>query len=187
MRFPSRTMVVSAVLLFLATPAAVHAAYTSAVVGSTATMTGDAAGDTLTITQAGGLFSHNRFAVDPGFNSAFDFDTAVAGDQTVSSTTGIININAGDGNDVIAFGDGINVRGAIDGGAGIDTIDFSAYTTAVRANLGLGTTGLAATLGADQENPPTTSTGDGHGDRHQLQHHHTHLRHRGDCYGPDAC
>ena len=27
---------------------------------------------------------------------------------------------------------------------------------ASRANLGLGTTGLGATLGADQENPPTT-------------------------------
>ena len=54
------------------------------------------------------------------------------------------------------FGDGINMRGTIDGGPGIDTLDYSAYTTAVAANLGLGTTGLSATLGADQENPPTT-------------------------------
>ena len=69
----------------------------------------------------------------------------------MSSTTGVININAGDGNDTIALGDGINVRGAIDGGPGTDTIDYSASTTAVAANLGLGTTGLSATLGADQE------------------------------------
>src|SRR5438094_5987465 len=105
MPFPSRTIAIPAVLFCLASPGAVEAAYTSTVAGSTATMTGDAAGDTLTITQAGGLFSHNRFAAgDPGFNSAFDFDTAVAGDQTLSSTTGIININAGDGNDTIALG-----------------------------------------------------------------------------------
>ncbi|PYR45191.1 MAG: hypothetical protein DMF89_25715 [Acidobacteria bacterium] len=157
MWFRSHTVAVVAALLCLA-PAAVEAAYTSTVAGSTATMTGDAAGDTLTITQAGGLFSHNRFAAgDPGFNSAFDFDTAVAGDQTLSSTTGIININAGDGNDTIALGDGVNIRGAIDGGPGTaDTLDYSAYSTAISANLGLGTTGLTATLGADQENPATT-------------------------------
>jgi hypothetical protein len=153
-------LVVSAVLLLLATPSVVHAAYTSTVAGAVATMTGDAASDTLTITQAGGLFQHNR-AGDPGFNSAFDFNTAVAGDQTVSATTGVININAGDGNDIIALGDGINIRGAIDGGPGIDTIDYSASTTAIVANLGLGTTGLSATLGADQENPPTGSAATG--------------------------
>ena len=120
-------------------------------------MTGDVAGDTLTITQSGGLFRHNRFtAGDPGFNSDFDFDSVTAGDQTLASASGVININAGDGNDTIALGDGINVRGAIDGGLGIDTIDYSASTTAVAANLGLGTTGLSATLGGDQEVPPTT-------------------------------
>ena len=77
------------------------------------------------------------------------------------SATGIININAGDGNDTIALGDGVNIRGTIDGGAGIDTLDYSAYTTSVIANLGLGTTGLSATLGADQENPPTAHAGTG--------------------------
>jgi hypothetical protein len=159
-QFRSRTLAVAAVMLFLAAPAAVEAAYTSAVAGSVATMAGDAAGDTLTITQAGGLFQHNRFtAGDPSFSSSFDFNTAVAGDQTVSATTGIIVVNAGDGNDSIVLGDGINLRGAVDGGPGTDTLDYSAYTTAVGANLGLGTTGLTATLGADQENPPTTHAG----------------------------
>src|SRR5687768_9924934 len=116
---PSRTIAIVAVLLFLANPAAVFAAYTSTVVGSTATMIGDAAGDSLSITQSGGLFSHNR-AGDPGFNSGFDFDTTVAGDQTIASGSGIINIAAGDGNDSIVLADGINLRGAIDGGGGVD-------------------------------------------------------------------
>jgi hypothetical protein len=53
-------------------------------------MTGDGADDTLTITQSGGLFSHNRSG-DPGFNSSIDFYTTLAGDQTPSSTSGTID------------------------------------------------------------------------------------------------
>ncbi len=163
MRFPWRTIAVSAVLLFLANPSAVYAAYTSTVVGSIATMTGDAGSDALTITQSGGLFRHLRFSLggDPGFNSDFDFDTTVPGDQTVSATTGTININAGDGNDQIVLNN-VDLRGTIDGGPGNDTISYAFFGGAdVFANLGLGTTGLAATLGADQENPPTTSAATG--------------------------
>jgi hypothetical protein len=162
-QFALRTMGVGlAALLLVSAPAAVEAAYTSTVVGTVATMTGDASGDTLTITQSGGLFQHNRAtAGDPGFNSDFDFDSATAGDQTIASASGTININAGDGNDTIALGDGINVRGAVDGGLGTDTIDYSASTASIFANLGLGTTGLSATLGANQENPPTTHTATG--------------------------
>jgi CHRD domain len=146
-------MVVAAVLFWLTGPVLAEASYTSMVVGSVATMIGDGADDTLTITQSGGLFSHNR-AADPGFNSSIDFDSTVAGDQTMSSATGIININAADGHDSIVLGDGIDLRGVVDGGPGLDTIDYTASTSAVSANLGLGTTGLIATLGSDQENPP---------------------------------
>ncbi len=156
----ARTIAVSAALLFLAHPSAVYAAYTSTLTGLTATMTGDAGSDTLSISQSGGLFQHNRFG-DPGFNSAFDFNTAVAGDQTLAATTGIINIIAGDGNDVIVLADGINLRGTVDGGAGIDVLDYAAFTTSVSVNLGLNANGLAATLGADQEVPPTTHLGVG--------------------------
>ncbi len=155
------TIGVFTVLLFLANPSAVYAAYTSTVVGSTATMTGDAANDLLSITESGGLFRHNRSLLDTGFNSDADFDTTVLGDQTVASTTGIININAGDGHDTIALGNGINLRGAIDGGVGVDTISYSTSTAGITANLGLGTTGLSATLGSDQENPPTTHAATG--------------------------
>ena len=86
----------------------------------------------------------------------------------------------------IVLGDGIDLRGAIDGGLGIDTIDYSAYTTAIRANLGLGTTGLSATLGGDQENPADHPRRHRHGDRHQLQHRHAHVRHHRDRVGPAA-
>jgi hypothetical protein len=162
-RLAVRTIVVSGVLLVLATPSAVDAAYTSTVSGSSATMTGDGASDTLSITHEGGLFRHNRFtAGDPLFSSDFDFNTAVAGDQVVVSDSGIININAGGGNDSIALGNGVDLRGAIDGGPGTaDLIDYSAYTTGIAANLGLGTTGLSATLAGNQEVPPTIHAGTG--------------------------
>ena len=159
-RVPARTIACAAVLLFVANPSLVYANYTSTVVGSTATMVGDAASDTLEITQSGGFFSHNR-AGDPGFNSALDFDSNDAGDQMVSSATGIINIDAGDGGDIIRLGDGVDLRGTIDGGGGTDRLDYSAFTTGVRVNLGLGTTGLSATLGGDQEVPATTHAGTG--------------------------
>ena len=40
-----------------------------------------------------------------------------------------------------------------------DKLNMAAFTSAVRVNLGLGTSGLSATLGSDQENPPTTHAG----------------------------
>src|SRR5688500_14998451 len=134
-----------AALVVLCLPGSSEAAFTSTVSGDTATMTGDSSGDTLTITASGGLFQHNR-AADPGFNSAFDFDTTVAGDQTVADT-GTIDINAGGGNDTIAIGNGIDLKGIVDGGAGTDTLSYAAYTTPIWANLGLGITGMTATLG----------------------------------------
>ena len=162
MRFPSRAFAVAAVLLCLAMPAAVEAAYTSAVVGSVANMTGDASIDTLVISSAGGVFRHNRWTQgDPGFNSDFDFDSTVAGDQTIDAATGVVNINAGDGDDMIVL-DNVDLRGTIDGGAGInDSLDYRSFSTAIHANLGLGTTGLNATLGPDQQAPPATSAATG--------------------------
>jgi hypothetical protein len=109
-------------------------AYTATLAGTTATFTGDAASDTLTFTVAGGLLQHNRFTLgDPGFNSAADFDTTVAGDQTLSAdfATAIVNVNAGDGDDIIDVGDEGTVAGdtvnavfQIDGQGGNDEMDF---------------------------------------------------------------
>lgn len=60
-------------------------AFTSALVGATATVVGDGAADTLVLTTSGGLLQHNRFGIDPGFNSDFDWDIAVPGDQTLAA------------------------------------------------------------------------------------------------------
>src|SRR5262245_46585077 len=105
MQFVSRTIAVAAVLFFLTSPSTLYASFTSAASGSTATMSGDTSGDTLTISDVGGLYRHNRFtAGDAGFNSDFDFDSTAAGDQTISSNFGTLNINAGGGNDTVTFG-----------------------------------------------------------------------------------
>src|SRR4051812_44727000 len=78
-----RVVLVTAVAL-LSVPVAAEAAYTSSIAGSIVTMTGDANGDALVITNSGGLLMHNRYG-DAGFNSAFDFDPGVAGDQVLAA------------------------------------------------------------------------------------------------------
>jgi uncharacterized repeat protein (TIGR01451 family) len=73
--------------------------------GDTATFVGGYTDDALVIDQSGGLLRHNRFDVDPGFNSPFDFDSTIAGDQTLSATTAThIVVNGGDGNDTVIVG-----------------------------------------------------------------------------------
>ena len=71
------------------------------------------------------------------------------------------NLTGGSDADNFVFEDGDSVTGTIDSGVGTDLLDYTAYTSALGINLGLSTTGLSATFGADQENPPTASTATG--------------------------
>ncbi|WP_254513390.1 dockerin type I domain-containing protein [Anatilimnocola floriformis] len=79
--------------------------YTATLAGAAAVLTGNGTGDTLIIDQSGGLLRHNRLG-DAGFNSAFDFDTTVAGDQTLAaSAASSITVNTvGAGADIVQFG-----------------------------------------------------------------------------------
>ncbi len=57
---------------------------------------------------------------------------------------GVENLTGGSADDTFAFADGASVRGVIAAGDGTDTLDYSAYTTAVAVDLGGGTaTGTA--------------------------------------------
>ncbi len=70
----------------------------------------------------------------------------------VLSTAVPTNIFAGGGNDSIVFADGATLSGGEPNGeGGTDTLDYTAYTTPVAANLGLGVTGLSAVLDGGQE------------------------------------
>jgi uncharacterized repeat protein (TIGR01451 family) len=112
------------------------------------------------------------------FNGGSDTDTLIGPDATntwnitgsdsgnisgaiIISFATVENLTGRTGADTFIFSDGANVSGNIDGGAGTDTLNYGAYTTAVAANLGLGTAGLTATLGGNQEVPPTASAATG--------------------------
>lgn len=81
-------------------------AFTMSLAGLTATVIGDGATDTLQISSDAGLLVHNRFAAgDPGFNSAFDFDNVVPGDQTVgANNSSSLVIDVGGGLDAVVLG-----------------------------------------------------------------------------------
>ncbi len=81
-------------------------AYAAALVGTAANFAGDSTNDTLLITAIGGLLSHNRFAAgDPGFASAFDFDSSMPGVQTLAAdTASTVAINLGLGTHTIILG-----------------------------------------------------------------------------------
>lgn len=102
-----RLCAISAAAASLLTVNPVTAAFVSTVSGGNVTMSGDSAGDILNIYVEGGLLEHNRStAGDAGFNSNFDFDTNLSGDQTISAAAApILTLNGGTGNDSITVND----------------------------------------------------------------------------------
>jgi Ca2+-binding RTX toxin-like protein len=86
---------------FAAIAAPAKAAVSSASIdGGTATLNLDNADDNVTVSVSGGLLVHGQ--TTGGLNSGSDWDSAVAGDQTVlaDGTFGVL-INGGDGNDAL--------------------------------------------------------------------------------------
>lgn len=68
------------------------------------------------------------------------------------------NLVGGSEDDVFVFANGARVTGLIDGGAGVDTLDYSAYTTPVEVNLAAGTaTGTGGIRNIEQAITPPKS------------------------------
>jgi len=66
------------------------------------------------------------------------------GGASVFSFEGVENLTGGSNNDVFKLGNGFGVSGTINGQAGVNTLDYSAYTAAVTVNLLSGSaTGVA--------------------------------------------
>jgi Ca2+-binding RTX toxin-like protein len=84
-----------------ATAAPAQAAVSSATIdGLTATLNLDGADDNVTVSVSGGLLVHGQ--ATGGLNSGSDWNSAVAGDQTVPADgTRTVIVNGGDGNDSI--------------------------------------------------------------------------------------
>ncbi|HUR54399.1 MAG TPA: hypothetical protein VMZ71_09720, partial [Gemmataceae bacterium] len=86
-------------------------AFTSALAGQTAQLIGDNAADVFRISATGAFLQHNRLAVgDPGFASATDWDTNLAGTQTLaaSSLSNVRFQTLGGGDDEVVLGTGSN-------------------------------------------------------------------------------
>jgi len=100
-----RTGVMAAVVAAaaLAVPGAASAAVTGSVSGTTATLIGDGAADTIVISTNAGLLQHN-LGTATGFADATDFDSTVAGPQTLPAATGTLTIDAGGGDDIVVGG-----------------------------------------------------------------------------------
>src|ERR1044072_472385 len=75
-----------------------------------------------------------------------------------------INLKGGTAPDIFALGDGATLKdGTVNGAGGADTLDYSAYTTAVSVNLGINAGFYGADITPIQETPPNTSTAFGSG------------------------
>jgi len=113
--------------------------YTSSLTGPVATLTGDTDSDALVIEVSGGLLRHNRFTAGDvaNFNSDFDWNTGVAGDQTLAqASTAVVNVSAGGGNDTITTGSAAapattgQARINVNAGLGSDTLVWEDATDA---------------------------------------------------------
>jgi hypothetical protein len=148
-------------------PASAGAAYSGAVNGNDATLTGDGAPDALVLELVGGQLRHNR-TEDAGFESGFDFDSTVEGSQTIiAATPAIVTVKAGGGNDIVV----VNAAGGfqfllagqsgadslsggpnddqIDGGSGPDELLGGDGNDILRSRDGQGDTLIDCGAGAD--------------------------------------
>ena len=113
-----------ALAAFAATAVPAQAAVSSASIsGTTATLNFDGADDTETVSVSSGLLVHT--STGGGLASTADWDSATAGDQTVTANgTFTVVVNGGDGNDslaVLAKNSEI-VTAALNGGSGDDVL-----------------------------------------------------------------
>lgn len=123
--------------------------YTATLAGTTATFTGNAAGDTITFDVQTGLLRHNRFtAGDAGFASDTDFDSALAGTQTLAaSAANTVDLITGAGADIVNLGTATVAASALlaaftvdnaGGGADVLNIDDSVSAVANTVTVSLG-------------------------------------------------
>ncbi len=89
----------------------------------------------------GGGSTGNTFTITGTPGGTTTLDSGTGNDQVnIQGSSAILNLNGEAGNDVFAFSDGATLSGGtIDGGTGVNTLDYSAYTSPVDVNLDAGT------------------------------------------------
>ncbi len=141
MRRRTRALLLAALALGasvgVVTPFAAGAAPGGSMTATNGVFTGTSGDDLLVIARDADVLTHNRFAAgDPGFESASDFDSTVAGVQTKSVAAGVLSISAGEGDDEV------EIVGVLpfplfspDFGPGADTLDLANFATAPGAGV----------------------------------------------------
>ena len=111
-----------------------------------------AAGDATDITSVmnveafiGGSGGGDTFASGNGVNN-WSIDTPTSGDVDGIDFDAFENLVGGAGDDAFAFADGVNAPGTLTGGGGTDTLDYSAWTSALTINAA-DLTGFDAIIG----------------------------------------
>jgi outer membrane protein OmpA-like peptidoglycan-associated protein/Ca2+-binding RTX toxin-like protein len=81
----------------------------------------------------------NDTLVGPDTDATWNIEGLNAGHVAGIDFSGFENLSGGAGEDTFIFGDGSGITGVIDGGGGLNTLDYSDYTSDVNADLAAGT------------------------------------------------
>lgn len=81
----------------------------------------------------------NNTLAGPNLDSSWSITDTNSGQMNGMTFQNVQNLIGGWGNDVFSIADGKGVTGKIDGGFGVDFIDYSAWTTSLTVNLATGT------------------------------------------------
>ncbi|HUR77918.1 MAG TPA: hypothetical protein VMZ22_08215 [Acidimicrobiales bacterium] len=117
-------------------PVVVQAAPGGAMSAQAAAFVGTDGDDLLVIGRDAGLLTHNRFAAgDPGFESATDFDSTVAGTQTRAVGSEVVQFDLKAGNDTVKLvgqmsNPIVSTITSTDYGSGSDTLDVADFSGA---------------------------------------------------------
>jgi len=114
-------------------------AYTSAVTVNLATSTATGVGSIANLEGMVGGSSTSDTLVGPNTVNAWTVSAANTGKVNAFTFSGVENLTGGSANDNFVLGKAIGVAGHIDGGAGLNMLDYAAYATAVNVNLATGT------------------------------------------------
>jgi hypothetical protein len=111
-----------------------HLTLNDGVGGNTITIVSTAATTPVTINASGS----NNTLIGPNLANTWTITGSNAGTVGNVTFSDIANLTGGTGNDVFHFNSGGSVTGMVDGGAGANTLDLSAYTTHLTVNLATG-------------------------------------------------
>jgi len=86
----------------------------------------------------------NDTIVGPDADTSWIIEGTDAGQVAGINFSGFENLTGGAGADSFAFTDGSGMSGVIDGGGGVNTLDYSAYQSGVEVDLGEGVASASA-------------------------------------------